>query len=174
MSQPELEIAPARIRYTVAASELGRVLLAATAKGVCAVAIAGTDAELESFLRAELPAAEWVRDDRGLTEPLGELLRAVTGGPHRDLPTDLRSTAFQRRVWEELRRIPRGETRTYGQLAAALGRPTAARAVARACATNPVAVLVPCHRVVGGDGKLHGYRWGLERKQRLLDAERQK
>jgi AraC family transcriptional regulator of adaptative response/methylated-DNA-[protein]-cysteine methyltransferase len=88
-----------------------------------------------------------------------------------DLPLDLRATAFQMRVWEALRRIPRGETRSYAQLAASLGQPTAVRAVARACATNPVAVVVPCHRVIGSNGKLTGYRWGVERKKKLLEIE---
>jgi AraC family transcriptional regulator of adaptative response/methylated-DNA-[protein]-cysteine methyltransferase len=162
----------AHIRYTIAASALERVLLAVTARGVCAVALADTDAELERFLRDEFPGAEAVRDDAGLSERFGELMRAVAGEPYRELTLDVRATPFQRKVWEELRRIPRGTTRTYGQLAESLGRPTATRAVARACATNPVAVLVPCHRVIGGDGKLHGYRWGLQRKQRLLELER--
>ncbi|MCE9560891.1 MAG: methylated-DNA--[protein]-cysteine S-methyltransferase [Planctomycetes bacterium] len=162
----------ALIRYTTAACELGRVLLAVTGIGVCAVSIADADTALEAFLRSEFPAAELVRDEFGLADWLEELLRAVTGGPHRALPIDVRATAFQRRVWEALQRIPRGETRTYRELAEAIGKPTAVRAVARACATNPTAVLVPCHRVIGTDGKLHGFRWGLDRKQKLIDAER--
>jgi AraC family transcriptional regulator of adaptative response/methylated-DNA-[protein]-cysteine methyltransferase len=165
--------AKALIRYATAACELGRVLLGVTGKGVCAVALADTDGALEKFVRDEFPAAELVRDERGLAEWLGELLKAVAGGPHRELPVDVKATAFQRRVWEELRRIPRGETRTYRELAEAIGEPTAARAVARACATNPAAVVIPCHRVVGTDGKMHGYRWGVGRKKQLLAAERE-
>ncbi|MBA4188116.1 MAG: bifunctional transcriptional activator/DNA repair enzyme protein Ada [Planctomycetaceae bacterium] len=162
----------ALIRYSTAECALGRILLAVTGIGVCAVSIADTDDALEAFLRSEFPAAELVRTDDELAVWLEELLKAAAGGPHRALPLDVQATAFQRRVWEELQRIPRGETRTYRELAAAIGEPTAARAVARACATNPTAVLVPCHRVIGTDGKLRGYRWGLERKQQLLEAEK--
>ena len=160
------------IRYTTAASDLGRVLLAATDRGVCAVSVADTDAAHEAFLASEFPGAEVVREDASLAGWLKELLKAAAGEVHRLPPLDVRATDFQRRVWDELRRIPRGETRTYSQLAASLGQPTAARAVARACATNPTAVLVPCHRVVGSDGKLRGFRWGLATKQHLIDAER--
>ena len=92
--------------------------------------------------------------------------------PNLDLPTDVQATAFQRRVWEALRRIPRGETRTYSQIAQEIGQPTAVRAVARACATNPVAIVVPCHRVIGSDGSMAGYRWGVERKKKLLEIEK--
>lgn len=164
--------ARAAIRYTTAECALGRVLLAATDRGVCAVALAATDAELEHILRAEFPAAEPARADAELAAWLGELVRGLAGGPHPDLPLDVKATAFQRRVWEELRRIPRGETRTYRELAEAIGAPTAARAVARACATNPAAIVIPCHRVVGSDGDLRGYRWGVGRKRKLLDAEK--
>jgi AraC family transcriptional regulator of adaptative response/methylated-DNA-[protein]-cysteine methyltransferase len=160
------------IRYTTATTDLGRVLLAATDRGVCAVSIADADAAHEAFLASEFPGSELHREDAALAGWLNELMKAALGEPHRDVPLDVRATAFQRRVWDELRRIPRGETRTYSQLAASLGQPTAARAVARACATNPTAVLVPCHRVVGSDGKLRGFRWGLATKQRLIDAER--
>lgn len=159
------------IRYATASCDLGRVLLAVTGKGVCAVSIANADGPLEKFLQSEFPAAELVRDDAGLAGWLAELLKAVAGGPHKALPLDVQATAFQRRVWQELQRIPRGETRTYRELAEAIGKPKAVRAVARACATNPTAVLVPCHRVIGTDGKLHGYRWGVARKNRLLAAE---
>jgi len=162
----------ALIQYTTATCDLGRVMLAGTGRGVCAVSIADTDDAHEAFLRSEFPAAELVREDAALAMWLGELLKAAAGEPHLSLPLDVRATAFQRRVWEELQRIPRGETRTYRELARAIGEPTATRAVARACATNPTAVLVPCHRVIGSDGKLRGYRWGVERKQQLLDAEK--
>lgn len=164
--------ARAVIRYATAECALGRVVLAATAKGACAVALATSDDELEAFLRAEFPLAELTRAEAELSEWLGELVRAIAGGPDPNLPLDVRATAFQRRVWEELRRIPRGETRTYQQLAEAIGRPTAVRAVARACATNPASVVIPCHRVIGTDGGLHGYRWGVRRKKRLLEAEK--
>lgn len=155
-----------RVRFSVGGCDLGRVLLAATDAGVCAVSLGDADEPLETWLREEFPAAELVRDDAGLA---AWLTAAV--GPHPNLPLDLRGTAFQRRVWDELRKIPRGETRTYGQVAAALGVPDAVRAVARACATNPASLVVPCHRVVGADGSLRGYRWGVGRKQELLDRE---
>ena len=163
--------ARAAIRYATAACELGRVLLAVTARGVCAVSLAEADDDLEQFLRSEFPAADLARDDAGLASWLSELVGQLAGGPHADLPIDVKATAFQRRVWEELRRIPRGQTRTYREVAEAIGEPTAARAVARACATNPAAVVIPCHRVVGSDGALRGYRWGLRRKKALLAAE---
>ena len=162
------------IRYTLADCPLGRLLLAATERGVCALYLGDGDAPLESALAKEYPAARVERDDGGLTPWLGELLEHLRGRrPHLDLPLDVQATAFQCRVWEELRRIPYGSTRTYREIAERLGQPTAARAVARACATNPVSVVIPCHRVVRGDGGLGGYRWGLRRKQQLLDRERQ-
>src|SRR5262249_12071921 len=148
-------------------SPLGRLLLAATERGVCMVSLGDDDATLERALRAEFPAAEVRRDGSGLGEWLAEGLRHLRGEqPHVGLPVDVRATAFQWRVWQELRKIPYGSTRTYGEVARALGQPTAARAVARACATNPVSVVVPCHRVVREDGGLGGYRWGLERKRK--------
>ena len=162
----------ATIRYAIAACELGRVLLAVTARGVCAVSLADTEAELERFVRSEFPAAELTRDDAGLARWLTGLVRQLSGGPHAALPIDVKATAFQRRVWEALRQIPRGETRTYREVAEGIGMPSAVRAVARACATNPAAVLIPCHRVVGSDGEMRGYRWGVKRKKELLDAEK--
>jgi AraC family transcriptional regulator of adaptative response/methylated-DNA-[protein]-cysteine methyltransferase len=148
-------------------------MLAATEKGICAVTLGDSDAQLEAWLRAEFPAAAVERADGELAEWLQALLDQLAGElPHPDLPLDVRGTAFQRRVWEELRRIPAGETRTYAEIAGAIGRPAAVRAVARACATNNVSVLIPCHRVVGSDGSLRGYRWGVERKKKLLEAER--
>lgn len=160
------------VRYATAACDLGRVVLAATGRGVCAISLGDSDADLTAFLRAEFPAARLDRDDAGLAAWLGELLRHLGGDrPHLDLPLDVRATAFQRRVWEELRRIPYGETRTYKEVAEAVGAPRAVRAVARACATNPASVVIPCHRVVGSDGKLTGYRWGLSRKRKLLERE---
>lgn len=164
----------AAIRYTLTDCPLGRLLLAGTDKGVSAVYLGDEDALLEAELRREFPAAALARDDEGLSH-WAELVRLHLEGeqPHLDLPLDVRATAFQRRVWQELQRIPRGQTRTYLEVAEALGQPTAARAVARACATNPVSVVVPCHRVVRGDGGLGGYRWGLGRKQKLLDKEKE-
>ncbi len=162
-----------RLRYALADGPLGRVLLAVTDRGVSAVYLGERDAELEKALRKEYPAAEVERDGGRLGAWLGELLDHLRGErPHLDLPLDVQATAFQWRVWQELRAIPYGSTRTYGEIAEALGRPRAARAVARACATNPVSVLVPCHRVVRDDGDLGGYRWGLARKRALLECEK--
>jgi AraC family transcriptional regulator of adaptative response/methylated-DNA-[protein]-cysteine methyltransferase len=161
------------IRYTAADCPLGRLLLAGTERGVCAVYLGDDDAALEAELRREFPAAEVSRDPDGLDPWVAEVVRHLRGAqPHLDLPLDVRATAFQCRVWEELRKIPYGSTRTYRQVAEALGRPSAVRAVARACATNPVSLVIPCHRVVRGDGGLGGYRWGLSRKQALLDREK--
>ncbi len=164
------------IRYTTAPSPFGRLLVAATERGICAVNLGDEgdeDAGLEAGLRREYPNAEIERDDAALQKWLAAVQPILDGrsGAARDLPLDLQATAFQWQVWRALQEIPRGETRTYGQVAAALGRPGAARAVAQACATNRVAVVVPCHRVVRGDGEPGGYRWGEERKQRILGSE---
>jgi AraC family transcriptional regulator of adaptative response/methylated-DNA-[protein]-cysteine methyltransferase len=162
-----------RIGYTIADSPLGRMLVGATQRGVCAVCLGDSDRALETDLSTEYPHAEIRRDDATLSPWVTAFLRHLQGRtPHLDLPVDVRATAFQWRVWEELRAIPYGTTRSYSDVARAIGRPTAVRAVARACATNPVAVVIPCHRVVGKDGGLHGYRWGLERKQELLALEK--
>lgn len=164
-----------QIHYTIATSPLGRLLVGATERGISALYLGETDAKLEAELNKEYPRAEIRRDGRApqiLESWVGKILAHLRGQePHLDLPTDVQATAFQRRVWEELRRIPYGATRTYTQVARAIGRPTAIRAVARACATNPVSVVVPCHRVVREDGNLAGYRWGLSRKQALLEKE---
>jgi AraC family transcriptional regulator of adaptative response/methylated-DNA-[protein]-cysteine methyltransferase len=161
-----------KIRYTLVSCPLGRLLLAATERGVCAVCIGDEDGPLEAALRAEYPAAEVRRNDDGLNPWADDLLSHLDGRlPHLNLPIDVRATAFQRRVWQELLAIPYGDTRTYAEIARSLGQPTAARAVARACATNPVAVLIPCHRVVRENGGLGGYRWGLARKKALLAHE---
>jgi AraC family transcriptional regulator of adaptative response/methylated-DNA-[protein]-cysteine methyltransferase len=163
----------ARIGYSIVAGPLGRLLVAATARGVCAVYLGADDGALEAALRREYPAAEIARDDAGLGRWVGALGEHLDGRrPDLDLPVDVRATAFQRQVWEALQAIPYGATRSYGEVARAIGRPTAARAVARACATNPVAVVVPCHRVVAADGGLGGYRWGVKRKRALLAKER--
>jgi AraC family transcriptional regulator of adaptative response/methylated-DNA-[protein]-cysteine methyltransferase len=152
-------------------SSLGRLLIAATERGLCAVILGDSDEEVLAQLRTQFPAAEIAPDGR-LDSALANVLSQFTPHPAAlDLPLDLRATAFQMRVWEALRRIPRGQTRSYAQLAGELGQPTAVRAVARACATNPVAVVIPCHRVIGSDGKLTGYRWGVERKRKLLELE---
>jgi AraC family transcriptional regulator of adaptative response/methylated-DNA-[protein]-cysteine methyltransferase len=163
----------APVRYTIGKSPLGRMLLAATDKGVCAVQFADTDEELERGLRHEFPFASRRRDDGGLAAWKELLLQRMQGEKRKtSLPLDIQATAFQRRVWEYLQSIPFGETRSYGEVAKGIGQPTAARAVARACATNPVAVAIPCHRVVREDGVSSGYRWGMERKETLLEMER--
>lgn len=161
-----------QIGYTIVESPLGRLLVAATERGVCAVSLGDDDEMLEYELRAEYTQAEITRDDTiGDTV---EAIRAYLEGkqPSIDLPLDVQATAFQRQVWQALQAIPYGETRTYLQIAETLGNRKAVRAVGRACATNPVSLIVPCHRAVGSDGKLHGFRWGLDRKQALLDMER--
>lgn len=163
------------IHYAIVASPLGRLLVATTERGVCAVRMGDTDAELERELRAEFPAATIERDDASLQETVKQVLSHLSDNePHLDLPLDIRATAFQRQVWEKLRAIPYGETVSYAEVAKALGKPGAVRAVGRACATNPVALVIPCHRVVREDKSLGGYRWGLERKQQLLELERAK
>jgi len=161
-----------RVNYTIVDSPLGRLLVGATDRGISAVYLGESDAQLEAALQKEYPRAEIRRDRNGLDGWVNRILEHLRGRePKLDLPTDVQATAFQRRVWEELRRIPYGTTRTYSQVARAIGQPEAVRAVARACATNPVSVVVPCHRVVRGDGKLAGYRWGVKRKQALLEHE---
>jgi AraC family transcriptional regulator of adaptative response/methylated-DNA-[protein]-cysteine methyltransferase len=161
-----------QINYTIVDSPLGRLLVAATSRGVSALYFGESDANLAAALKKEYPRAELGRDRNGLEASVGKILAHLRGRePHLDLPTDVQATAFQRRVWEELRRIPYGVTRTYSQVARSIGRPTAIRAVARACATNPVSVIVPCHRVVREDGNLAGYRWGLDRKRTLIAHE---
>ncbi len=163
----------ARIAYATVASPLGRLLVAATAKGVCFVSLGETDAPLVAALEAEFPKAEIiVRDESAIAPALDDLVAHLEGKtPHLDLPLDVRATAFQRRVWQELMAIPPSETRSYSEIAAALGLPKGQRAVGRACATNPVAIVVPCHRALREDGHLGGYRWGLERKEALLRRE---
>jgi AraC family transcriptional regulator of adaptative response/methylated-DNA-[protein]-cysteine methyltransferase len=161
-----------QIVYTTAASPVGRLLVAGTPRGICAVYLGASEAPLEAALRKEYPAAEIRRADAGIARWVAAILRHLEGRqPQLDLPTDVRATAFQQRVWRELQRIPYGETRTYQEIAARIGAPRAARAVGRACAANPVSVLVPCHRAVRGDGAAGGYRWGAERKARLLAHE---
>ena len=164
-----------RMRFGVAeAAKLGWMIVGATERGVCWLAIADNAAEAEASLRAEFPAAE-IAADPELEATVQEIIAGVQGSPASEkLPLDLRGTAFQLRVWSALQEIPAGETKTYSQLAAEMGMPKSTRAVARACATNRVSVLVPCHRVVGVSGSLTGYRWGVERKRQLLQSESEK
>lgn len=160
------------IRFSIADSPLGKMLVAATDAGLCAVAFGPLESELEDDLASRFPESSRQRDEAGLGATVKQVLGQMVEHPVAlELPLDVRATAFQRRVWEALRRIPRGETRTYSQIAREIGQPTAVRAVARACATNPIAVVVPCHRVIGSDGALTGYRWGVERKKKLLEIE---
>ncbi|MCH8997546.1 MAG: methylated-DNA--[protein]-cysteine S-methyltransferase [Proteobacteria bacterium] len=163
----------ARIAYATVDSALGRLLVAATARGICFVSLGDADAPLVAALEAEFPEAEViVRDEDAIAPALDELLAHLEGKtPHLSLPLDVRATAFQRRVWQELMAIPPSETRSYSEIAAALGLPQGQRAVGRACATNPVAIVVPCHRALRADGTLGGYRWGLDRKAALLRRE---
>ena len=161
-----------QIRFVTVPCPLGWLVVAATERGICRISFGDSAAPLERALRIEFPAAEVARDDGALEAWVAQLLAHLDGRtPRIELPIDVRATAFQRRVWEELQRIPFGATRSYSEIARAIGSPAAARAVARACATNPVAVVVPCHRVVREDGGLGGYRWGLKRKQELLARE---
>jgi AraC family transcriptional regulator of adaptative response/methylated-DNA-[protein]-cysteine methyltransferase len=163
-----------RIAYAVARSPLGMLLVATTPRGVCAVRLGDRVAALAAGLRRELPGATLVRDDARLRPVMERVLGQLDGRrPDARLPLDIRATAFQRRVWQALRAIPIGTTRSYAAIARAIGRPRAARAVGAACASNPVALVIPCHRAVRSDGGLGGYAWGIERKRRLLARERQ-
>jgi AraC family transcriptional regulator, regulatory protein of adaptative response / methylated-DNA-[protein]-cysteine methyltransferase len=160
------------IMYTTTASPLGSLLVAATERGLCAVRFGESVADLEQALVREFPAATIRRDDAALRPWVDALVRYLDGRQSQlDLPLDVQATAFQSRVYEALRAIPYGSTRSYSQVARAIGQPTAVRAVAHACATNPVALVIPCHRVVRDDGSLGGYRWGVERKRSLLTQE---
>ena len=163
----------ARIAYTLAPSEFGIILIAATTHGICWLGIHQCAAHLESELRRDFPEAETVRDDHAMRQ-VAERVIAFVGGTNAslDLPLDIRATPFQLAVWRELCSIPPGATRSYGEIARRLGQPGAARAVGHANGSTPLAVLIPCHRAVGADGKLTGYRWGLEHKHRLLEYER--
>jgi len=162
-----------RIRYCAFASPLGTVLLAATERGLCSVKLGDSAQALARLLREEFSGAELVADEAAMA-PLKAGVAAFIRGEKSlaRVPLDVRGTVFQRRVWDELRRIPRGETRTYGEIARAIGAPAAFRAVGSACGANPVALVVPCHRAVRTDGGLGGYAWGIGRKRRLLDIEK--
>lgn len=160
------------MRFAIARSYLGWVLIAATDKGVCAIDIGDEPETLLDRLMARFPRAELQENDPDfgkLVEKVLALLESPRNGP--DLPLDIQGTAFQRRVWMALRDIPAGSTSTYAEIAARIGNPKAVRAVANACASNEIAVAVPCHRVLRSDGKLAGYRWGIERKRMILEKE---
>ena len=160
------------IRYTVVRSVLGGVLVGRTDRGVCAVLL-DDPSRLQDDLAAEFPGARLMRDDEGLREWASIVVDAVAGHAlTAPVPLDLKGTDFQRRVWAELQRVPLGETASYAEIAARIGKPTATRAVAGACASNHAAVVVPCHRVVRTDGGLGGYKWGVERKKALLESEK--
>src|SRR6202047_4429430 len=162
----------AAIRYTCADSPLGRMLIAATERGICTIQFARSDGELIEGLKREFPFATRKSDQAGLQSWVDSVLKHMRGKAlDSSLPLDIRATAFQRRVWTYLQSIPFGATRSYSQVAQAIGQPSACRAVARSCATNPVAVAIPCHRVVREDGSMGGYRWGIERKKALLEME---
>jgi AraC family transcriptional regulator of adaptative response/methylated-DNA-[protein]-cysteine methyltransferase len=151
----------------------GCLLLAATPRGICSVQFGSNLVELEAALASEFPHAERIRDDAALREWASILCDHLAGTRTAiELPLDVQGTVFQQRVWAELRRIPYGQTRTYTQIAEAIQQPTAARAVARACATNPAALVIPCHRVVRAGGELAGYRWGIQRKKALIEHEK--
>jgi AraC family transcriptional regulator of adaptative response/methylated-DNA-[protein]-cysteine methyltransferase len=160
------------IGYSIFACDMGHLLVAATERGVCVVRFGDEPEALAEALRDEFPFAE-VRPDAERLASWVEALRDYLDGrsARLDFPMDVRASQFQRRVWDALRAIPYGATRSYSEIAAAIHRPEAARAVARACASNPVALVVPCHRVIGANGNLSGYRWGAHRKQTLLDRE---
>lgn len=168
------------IRYTVVDTPVGRLLVATTTHGLCAVTLGRSERALGEALRAEFPNASLERVDEGADEWIAGVVARVSSmlglepahGTPPPLPADLKATAFQWRVWQELMRIPRGQTRSYGDIARAIGHPRAVRAVARACAGNRLALVVPCHRVVREDGSLGGYRWGIAAKERLLEMER--
>ena len=162
------------ISYTIVPCPLGRILVAATTRGVSAVYLGDSDEPLKKALTQEYPRAEIRHNAAGIGPWVRGIVQHLRGQePHIDMPLDVQATAFQRRVWEELQRIPYGSTKSYREVARAIGKPKAIRAVARACATNPVSIVVPCHRVVREDGNLAGYRWGLGRKETLIAKERE-
>ena len=163
------------LHYTTVPTVVGRMLVAVTERGIAAVSLGESEAALVVSLCSDYPKAVLRRDRKALKKYVSQLLKRLNGSVSMEcLPLDLKATAFQCKVWQALQQIPRGQTRSYQQIARAIGQPAAARAVARACAGNPAAVVIPCHRVVRGNGHLAGYRWGLERKQRLLALEKHK
>jgi AraC family transcriptional regulator of adaptative response/methylated-DNA-[protein]-cysteine methyltransferase len=181
-AKAELGMTPARyrkggvgeeVRFAIKKSPLDLLMVAATERGVCMIALGEDEAKLTRRLQAEFPEAAVARDEAGLGAYVEPILRHLSGKlPHLALPIDIRATAFQRRVWQELQRIPAGETASYREVARRIGKPKAVRAVANACASNPVALVIPCHRVIRANGELGGYGWGPKRKQALLARER--
>ena len=160
------------IRYSFTESPIGRMIIAATDKGICSIQFADSEEELEQGLKQEFPYAVRRRDDEGLTQLADQVVQRISGvEPSSSLPLDIQATAFQRRVWSYLQSIAFGKTRSYAEVAKAISHPSAVRAVARACATNPVAIAIPCHRVLRSNGDLGGYRWGMQRKKALLEIE---
>jgi AraC family transcriptional regulator of adaptative response/methylated-DNA-[protein]-cysteine methyltransferase len=173
-AQYRLGAAGASISFTVVDSSLGRLLVAGTDKGLCSVKLGDRDEQLEQDLRTEYPAATIQRERGAFAEWVRALVAHLDGrAPRLDLPLDVKATAFQWKVWRYLQSIPYGQTRAYSEVATAIGAPGAIRAVARACASNHVCLVIPCHRVVQKDGGLGGYRWGVERKRKLLQREKQ-
>ncbi len=166
---------PMEISYALASSRIGRLLVAGTARGACAIYLGDSDGVLEATLRRKYPDARIRLSPASVSRWVQQLVRHLAGrqGQLR-IPLDVQATAFQRRVWETLQRIPYGATRSYGEVARAIGEPKGARAVARACASNPVSVVIPCHRIVRENGDLGGYRWGILRKHRLLLQEKRR
>ena len=163
----------AAISYAVVDSALGRLMVAGTDRGICSVKLGDRDATLEEDLRREYPAAELTRDQSAFGRAVEAIVAHLAGDrPHLNLPVDIQATAFQWKVWRYLQSIPYGSTRSYSEVAQAIGAPTSVRAVARACATNHVCLVIPCHRVVPKEGGVGGYRWGTQRKKALLERER--
>jgi len=168
------------IRYTTLDTALGHLLVATTDRGICSVILGKNETDVVADLRSEFPSATIERTDAGeewIANMIARITADLDGGTAPDAPLppiDIRATAFQWRVWQALQHIPRGETRSYTEIAAAIGQPRSVRAVANACGRNRLAVVVPCHRVIRDDGSLGGYRWGIERKRTLLDRESRK
>ncbi|MCY3916181.1 MAG: methylated-DNA--[protein]-cysteine S-methyltransferase [Chloroflexi bacterium] len=162
------------IFYSAVPCTLGYLLVAVTERGICKLSLGDAPAPLIADLEAEFDRAERIPDDEGVGYWVERIIAYLEGWqPNLELPLDLRATAFQLKVWGELQAIPVGETRSYSEVAAAIGQPTASRAVAKACASNPVALVIPCHRIIRADKRLGGYRWGIERKRAILERERQ-
>jgi AraC family transcriptional regulator, regulatory protein of adaptative response / methylated-DNA-[protein]-cysteine methyltransferase len=163
----------AEITYAIGKCHLGRVMVAATAQGLCRVCFGDTVKTVEQELADEFPEAALRRNEKDMAEILATVIAVIENHAQKasTLPVDIRATAFQAKVWSYLTRIPAGETHTYGEIAAGIGAPKAARAVGRACGLNPIGVIIPCHRAVGASGSLTGYRWGIDRKKALLEIE---
>jgi AraC family transcriptional regulator of adaptative response/methylated-DNA-[protein]-cysteine methyltransferase len=170
--EPKRQWVPDEIRFAIGSFSLGLVLVAQSSRGVCAVLLGDDGDELRRDLASRFPGAPLLDDAAGLETLTAKVVEFVESPAHGlDVPLDMRGSEFQRRVWHALRQIPAGSTASYSDVAHRMGMPGSARAVARACATNPLAVVVPCHRVLTSDGKLSGYRWGVQRKRALLERE---